>query len=126
MWIKATLMEDFFMNLKDKILKAKQGQSAGNMVQIDDVQCIYLGAKTTKHFKKDDNGSKTKEQEGWKMYFSELGTSNVVTCVTRTNLETPPKLVDGELYLVSGLGYKFTVSKGIFIDKLSKFEVIKD
>ena len=114
------------MNLKDKIAKAKQVQTAGNMVEIDDVQCIYLGAKSSKHFKKDSNGVKTKEQEGWKVYFSELGTSNVVTCVTRNNIETPPKLVDGELYLVSGLGYRFTVSKGIFIDKLSKFELLKD
>ena len=114
------------MNLKDKISKVRQTQSAGNMIEINDIQYIYLGARCTKNFKKDELGKNTKIQEGWKMYFSELGTSNVVTCITRTNNDSPPKLVDGDLYLLSGLGYRFTVSKGIFIDQLVKFDVIND
>lgn len=122
----ATLMEVFFMvNLQNRIAKVKSENQTGNMVEFKNIECIYLGAPAIKYYEKLADGTKSKDQSGWTLVFSELGTSKVVKYVYKTQQEAP-NLVGGQLYSLSGLGYDFKQNMTVYIAKATAFDVIKD
>ena len=112
-------------NLQNRIASARAKTQAGNMTEFKNIECIYLGAKTTPYFPKLEDGTKSKTQAGWTLIFSELGTSKIVKYVYKTDKDAP-RLVDGQIYLVSGLGYDLRSSMLIYIEKPTAFDLVKD
>jgi hypothetical protein len=113
------------VNLQNRIAKAKSEKQSGNMTEFNNVECIYLGAPAVKFFDKLDDGTKSTEQAGWTLVFSELGTSKIVKYVYRTQKDVP-NLIGGQLYSLSGLGYEFKQNMTVYIAKATDFVVIKD
>jgi hypothetical protein len=115
----------FMVNLQNRIAKAKNDKQTGNMIEFNNVECIYLGAPAIKYYEKLEDGTKSKDQSGWTLLFSELGTSKVVKYVYKTQQDAP-NLVGGQLYSLSGLGYDFKQNMTLYIAKATAFDVIKD
>ena len=113
------------VNLQNRIAKAKSEKQSGNMTEFKNVDCIYLGAPAVKYYEKLEDGTKSKDQSGWTLVFSEIGTSKVVKYVYKTQKESP-NLIGGQLYSLSGLGYDFKQNMSIYIAKATAFEVITD
>lgn len=112
-------------NLQSRIAKAKNEKQSGNMTEFKNVECIYLGAPAIKYYEKLEDGTKSKDQAGWTLVFSELGTSRVVKYVYETQKDAP-NLVGGQLYSLSGLGYDFKQNMTVYIAKATAFDVIND
>lgn len=112
-------------NLQNRIAKAKSEKQSGNMTEFKNVECIYLGAPAVKYYEKLKDGTKSKDQSGWTLVFSELGTSKVIKYVYETNKDAP-NLIGGQLYSLSGLGYDFKQNMTIYIAKATAFNVIAD
>lgn len=115
----------FMVNLQNRIAKAKNEKQSGNMIEFKNVECIYLGAPAIKYYEKLEDGTKSKDQSGWTLVFSELGTSRVVKYVYKSQKEAPA-LVGGQLYSLSGLGYDFKQNMTLYIAKATAFDVIND
>lgn len=112
-------------NLQNRIASARAKSQSGNMTEFKNIECIYLGAKTTPYYPKLEDGTKSKKQAGWTLVFSELGTSKIVKYVYKTDKDAP-RLVDGQIYLVSGLGYDLRSSMLIYLEKPTAFDLVKD
>ena len=112
-------------NLQNRIAKVKSEKQSGNMTEFKNVECIYLGAPAIKFFEKLEDGTKSKDQAGWTLVFSELGTSRIVKYVYETQNDAP-NLIGGQLYSLSGLGYDFKQNMTVYIAKATAFDVIKD